>query len=206
MRLFVGLEVPDPLARAIGELQRGLPGARWMASDALHLTLAFIGEVDERARRRVERALGRVQAPSLRLALHGLGHFPLRGPPRVLWTGASPASELGSLAAGVRRELASAGVAPDSGKFAPHVTIARFRRPPSSAGLHAWLDEHAGFRTSAAELSSFRLFSSSLRPSGARYTVEGVFPLEGAPASPLLRDPGKCEDPHSGTSAASGGR
>ena len=183
VRLFVGLEIPDPLARAVRELQRGLPGARWMASDALHLTLAFIGEVDEGVRRRVEAALRRVRAPPLRLALQGPGHFPLRGPPRVLWVGVSPAPALVSLATGVRLELASAGVALERRSFAPHVTIARFRRPPSSAGLHAWLERHAGFRSSAIQVSSFRLFSSSLQPSGACYTVEGVFPLEGPPAA-----------------------
>ena len=183
MRLFVALELPLALKQAVAEVQLGLPGARWMASDALHLTLAFIGEVDERVGRRIEEALRRAQAPPLPLALRGLGHFPLRGPPRVLWVGVSPAPALVSLAVGVRRELASAGFATERREFAPHVTIARFRRPPSRAGLRAWLEEHAGFRTSTVQVTSFRLFSSSLRPSGARYTVEGVFPLKGAPAA-----------------------
>jgi len=176
-RLFVALEPPEVLKRAIDELQSGLRDARWLDAEALHVTLAFIGEVDPSAQRRIEEALDRVEAPALELALHGLGHFPPRGPPRVLWTGASPARELGSLAAAVRRELAHAGHPPERRKFAPHVTFARFRRPPPSPALQDYLGTHSLFRTSAVAIGSFRLVSSVLRPSGARYTVEADYPL-----------------------------
>ena len=108
VRLFVGLDLPDALKEAVAELQLGLPGARWMGAEGLHLTLAFIGEVDGSARRRIADALAPVQASPLGISLHGLGHFPPRGPLRVLWTGASPARALGSLSRGVRRALADA--------------------------------------------------------------------------------------------------
>ena len=178
-RLFVGLDVPDSLKRSAGELQTGLRDARWLDPDGLHLTLAFIGEVDRSAQPRIEGALARVEAPSLRLELHGLGHYPLRGPPRVLWVGAGPATGLRALAAGVRRELARAGFPPERRKFAPHVTIARFRRPPPSPALQDYLSAFALFRTAAAPVDSFRLFSSVLRPAGARYAIEADFPLVG---------------------------
>ena len=140
-RLFVGLDLPDVLKQAVGELQVGLRDARWLDEDGLHLTLAFIGEVDHSARRRIEEALARVDAPPLGIGLHGLGHYPLRSAPRVLWTGASPATELGSLAAAIRRALARAGFPPERRKFAPHVTIARFRRPPPPAALAEYLGD-----------------------------------------------------------------
>ena len=182
-RLFVALELPAVLKRAIGDVQVGLRDARWLDADALHLTLAFIGEVDGSALLRIEEALSRVEAPALDVALHGLGHFPLRGPPRVLWTGASPAAELGSLAAAVRRALTRAGFPPERRKFAPHVTIARFRRPPSPSALQDYLGAYALFRTPLASVGSFRLLSSVLRPSGARYAIEAEFPLVTDPAS-----------------------
>lgn len=182
-RLFVGLALPADLKRAIGEIQGGLRDARWVDEDGLHLTLAFIGEVDGSARLRIEEALSRVEAPSLGIALHGLGHFPLRGKPRVLWTGASPAAELGSLAAAVRRALVRAGFPPERRKFAPHVTIARFRRPPPPPALQDYLGTYALFRTRAAPVASFRLLSSVLRPSGARYAIEAEFPLVTDPSS-----------------------
>ena len=142
-RLFVGLELPESLKQAIAGLQCGLRDARWLDEDGLHLTLAFIGDVDGSARRRIEEALSRVEAPSLEVELHGLGHFPLRGSPRVLWTGASPAAELRFLAAAVRRELSRAGYPPERRKFAPHVTIARFRRPPPPPALQDYLGAYA---------------------------------------------------------------
>ena len=180
-RLFVALELPELLKEAIGEIQVGLRDARWLDEEGLHLTLAFIGEVDGAAGRRIEEALSRVEAPSLEVELHGLGHFPLRGSPRVLWTGAFPAAELASLAAAVRRELSRAGYPPERRKFAPHVTIARFRRSPPPPALQDYLGAYALFRTPAAPVASFRLLSSVLRPSGARYAVEADFPLIGVP-------------------------
>ena len=89
-RLCVALRVPDPLRTAVEDLQSGLRTARWLDGDGLHLTLAFIGEVEGSAQLRIEAALADVTARALRMELHGLGCFPPRGAPRVLWTGASP--------------------------------------------------------------------------------------------------------------------
>ena len=181
-RLFVGLDLPDALKRAVGGLAAGLREARWTDEDGLHLTLAFIGEVDPSAQRRIEEVLAGVEAPPLAaFALHGFGSYPLRAPPRVLWIGASPARELGSLARSVRRTLSRAGFAPERRKFHPHVTLARFRRPPAPAALQAYLATCALFRSPTAVVTTFRLFSSVLHPSGARYATEAVFPLTGEP-------------------------
>ena len=180
-RLFVGLDLPGALKQVAGELQTGLRDARWLDPDRLHLTLAFIGGVDPSAQRRIEDALAAVEMPPIALALRGIGHYPLRGAPRVLWIGASPARELGSLAKAVRRAAARAGFPPESRKFAPHVTIARFHRQPPPAALQEYLSAYSLFRSPSAPVASFRLFSSVLRPAGARYTAEAVFPLVGEP-------------------------
>ena len=113
-RLFVALHLPAPLKQGIRELQSGLRNARWLTEDGLHLTLAFIGEVDGSAQRRIEATLANVAAPALRMELHRLGCFPPRGAPRVLWTGASPKAELVSLARMVRHALGHAGVTLES--------------------------------------------------------------------------------------------
>ena len=85
--------------------------------------------------------------------------------------------------AAVRRAAARAGLPPERRKFSPHVTIARFRRPPPPAALQEYLAAHSLFRSPAAAVTSFHLLSSVLRPSGARYTTEAVFPLAGEPPS-----------------------
>ena len=188
-RLFVALRLPGPLRQAVRELQTGWRSTRWLKEDGLHLTLAFIGEIDRSAQDRIETALGTVTAPSLRMELHGLGCFPPRGDPRVLWIGASPKSGLISLAQAVRCALASAGFTQERRKFMPHVTIARFRHPPPRAELERYLGANALFRTPKADAASFHLFSSELRQSGAQYTIEATFPLRSAPRE--LRDPGQ---------------
>ena len=180
-RLFVALRLPDSLNGAVREMQFGLRNARWLGEDGLHLTLAFIGEVDGSAQRRIEAALAGVTARTLRIALHGLGCFPPRGAPRVLWTGASPKTELVSLAQTVRRALGCTGLGLERRRFMPHVTIARFRRPPPPTELEGYFSAHSLFRTRGADVESFHLFSSALRSSGARYTIEATFPLRDSP-------------------------
>ena len=180
-RLFVALRVPDPLRTAVEELQSGLRTARWLDGDGLHLTLAFIGEVEGSAQLRIEAALADVTARALRMELHGLGCFPPRGAPRVLWSGASPKADLGSLAQAIRRALGRAGRAPERRRFMPHVSIARFRRPPSAVELERYLVAHSLFRTERAGVAAFHLFSSKLRSSGAQYTIEATYPLKSVP-------------------------
>ena len=176
-RLFVALRLPDPLRAAVEELQSGLRTARWLDGDGLHLTLAFIGEVEGSRQARIEAALTGVNVRALRIELHGLGSFPPRGAPRVLWTGASPKAELVSLARSVRHALERAGMTPERRRFMPHVTIARFRRPPSAFELEGYLAARSLFRTPPADIASFHLFSSKLRSSGAQYTIETTYPL-----------------------------
>ena len=180
-RLFVALRVPDSLRTAVDELQSGLRTARWLDGDGLHLTLAFIGEVEGSAQLRIEAALAGVTARALRMGLHGLGCFPPRGAPRVLWTGASPKAELASLARSVRHALGRAGRTPERRRFMPHVTIARFRRPPSAVELERYLATHSLFRTVRADVAAFHLLSSKLRSTGAQYTIETTYPLTSVP-------------------------
>ena len=182
-RLFVALQLPDSLRQAVGDLQSGLRSARWLEEDALHLTLAFIGEVDGSAMRRVADALETVAGPALRMELHGIGCFPPRGAPRVLWTGASPRDEIVSLARTVRRALERAGVTLERRRLMPHVTIARFRRPPSRTEMERYLAARSLFRTPRTEVAAFHLMSSVLRSSGARYTIEATTPLGRTPGT-----------------------
>ena len=199
-RLFVALQLPDSLRQGVRGLQHGLRNARWLDEDAVHLTLAFVGEVDGSVQRRIEDALGNVTAPALRMELHGLGCFPPRGAPRVLWIGASPKAGLVSLARTVRRAIGHAGPAPERRKFMPHVTIARFRQPPPSADLERYLGAHSLFRTASADIGAFHLFSSMLRSSGARYTIEATFPL--TEALPEGHDPASSRRPGIGVGDA----
>src|SRR5215207_8876534 len=75
MRLFVALSIPDSVAASLMLIQGGVPGARWQSREQLHLTVAFIGEVDGRDAAMIEDALAGIQAPGFKLQLHGVGQF-----------------------------------------------------------------------------------------------------------------------------------
>ena len=92
-----------------------------------HLTLRFIGELDNGRLEEVAEALALVEGWPFELGLEGLGHFPPRGEPQVLWVGVTKSPELARLKRRIDRVLATVGLPPESRKFAPHVTLARVR-------------------------------------------------------------------------------
>lgn len=87
IRLFVGLALPEGLRERLTGLRGQVPGARWVPPENLHITLRFIGEVDEAAAADLDMALARVDVPPLEVAVGGVGHFASRGLVRSLWAG-----------------------------------------------------------------------------------------------------------------------
>ena len=146
-RLFVGLELPEALTQAVGDLQFGLRDARWLDPDALHLTLAFIGAVDRSAQARIEVSLRRGRSAGARGRAPRNRTLPAPGStPRAVGRGISGPKSSDALAASVRSALARAGHPPERRKFAPHVTIARLRRPPPPPALQDYLGMHSLFQ------------------------------------------------------------
>jgi RNA 2',3'-cyclic 3'-phosphodiesterase len=188
MRLFVAIVPPAAvlaeLAAAVRPLQAEAPDLRWASTSSWHLTLAFLGEVNERIlpdlNTRLERAARR--HPPQRLAIAGGGAFPAPSRARVVWAGAAADNRAlralaGSVAAGARR---SGAPPPDeSRKYHPHLTLARCREPANVTTLTAAL---AGFSTSAWTAQSVHLIRSYLGGGQAsRYEVIADWPLAGRP-------------------------
>jgi len=183
LRTFVSLSVPDEVVDELSWMQAGLPGARWVEADNLHLTLRFVGEVEGHVFEAIARALEGVSVPPFSLTLAGLGHFPPRGQPRNVWAGVAPSESLMRLRERVERAVVSAGVAPERRKFHPHVTLARLRGTPA-ARVGRYLAEHSLFRSSTFEVAAFHLCTSRLHPDGPVYTREVSFRLP-PPDSPF---------------------
>ena len=142
----------------------------------MHLTLFFLGETERIGA--VKEALATVQAAPVDLALVGAGTFPPghRQPPRVLWAGVELPPALTTLHQQVTTVLTGIGFQAEERPFRPHITLARFREGASRPVVDAFVSDHRDLRLTAA-LSEFVLFSSVLRPDGARYTREAVYPL-----------------------------
>lgn len=169
------------MSRAVRErlatLCCGLPGARWVKPEQMHLTLRFIGDVDSTAFKDIREALHEVQGMSFSLRLEGIGFFPPRGKPRVVWVGIPTNDKLIQLRNRIESALVRAGIEPEGRKFAPHITLARLKNtPPSRIG--AYLSHYGLFATDQFEVEEFFLYSSVLNAKGAKHYIEQEYALD----------------------------
>ncbi|MDI6893228.1 MAG: RNA 2',3'-cyclic phosphodiesterase [Bacillota bacterium] len=179
MRLFVAVELPPSLRRALGELVRHLAESRadvkWVEEENFHLTLKFLGEVDPARLAELAEALARAagEMKPFTFEAAGTGAFPSPGRARVVWVGVGRgAGELGRLAAAVDSQLADLGFAPESRPFSPHLTVGRVRSPRGATDLARAL-EQASFPAREVAVEEIVLFQSALGRSGPVYTPLG---------------------------------
>ncbi|MGE3174433.1 MAG: RNA 2',3'-cyclic phosphodiesterase [Planctomycetota bacterium] len=147
MRAFVALELPDEVRRAgaaLGARLAEVAAVRPVPEGQLHLTLKFLGDIDERQGVQLGSALAAETWPSMRLQLRGLGQFPPRGAPHVVWAGVEGDLQRLSEVAGRVETLASAvGVPAETRPFRAHVTLGRCRSPRGALALGEMLRERA---------------------------------------------------------------
>jgi RNA 2',3'-cyclic 3'-phosphodiesterase len=186
LRLFVGIPLPDDIRRDLGALCIGLPGARWVDAEMMHLSLRFIGEVDGAAADDVHDALTRLVAPGFRLALSGIDCFATSGKVHTLWAGVVKEPLLVHLRDKIERALVRAGIEPERRKFKPHVTLARFRSGAPDR-LGGYFQRHSRLTSEPFLVDRFALFRSHLGSEGAHYEVlaEYLLKLDAASESPL---------------------
>lgn len=174
-RLFTGLEIPSALGQTLAMMRGGLPGARWIDPENYHLTLRFIGDVDDALARDIASLLGQVRRSAFEIYLDGLASFGGRKP-RAVVASAAPSPAMMELQAEHERLLQRMGLAPDGRKFTPHVTLARLR-DSSSHEVAEYLAARGGFRSPPFPVSRFVLFSSRASVGGGPYVVEAAYPL-----------------------------
>lgn len=175
-RIFVGLELPAAVTDQLAGLTCGLPGARWLESDQMHVTLRFIGEVDGGVFDDALNALDTVAFEPFELQLKGVGFFPPRGRADTLWVGLRDPGSVTALKTKIDASLARAGIEREQRKFVPHVAIARLKDCQSSK-LGQYIVEYSLFESIPFRVEHFHLYSSMLSSSGAIYRVEGSYQL-----------------------------
>jgi 2'-5' RNA ligase len=174
-RLFTGVEIPPDIVQALASLRGGLPGARWIDPENYHLTMRFIGDVDDVTAREVAFLLGRVKREPFELRMEGLTSFGGRKP-RAVVANVAPASALMEAQAEQERLMQRIGLEPEGRKYIPHVTLARLRES-SNRQVADYLAARGYFRTAAFPVSRFVLFSSRNSVGGGPYVVEAEYPL-----------------------------
>lgn len=180
IRLFCALELPNGLRDRLIALGGGMPGARWVPEENLHVTLRFIGEVPESAFDDIVAALSGVSAPAFDLTVVGVGHFEQSRRPTMVWARVEKNGALLQLHARIESALRRVGIKSEERQFMPHITLARFDRDVSAERVAGFIGANSLFRAAPVRVEHFTLFSSVLGRSGPSYHLEAEFPLSGA--------------------------
>lgn len=174
----VGPDIVAEAARLAGLLRakvaRCAPGAKiaWVEPSRMHVTIRFIGDVDDATASAVHEALrAPLSVPSFDCRIGSCGAFPARREPRAIWIGiAAGADGLVRLNAEVSTRLSALGIAPEPRPFRPHLTLARIRH---AARLSADDLTDDSVRPAIARVSELQLIESRLSPRGPDYEVIG---------------------------------
>jgi len=183
MRMFTGIalgdEVREKILKELKPFKKAGTPIRWTAPENVHLTLKFIGEVDESLAARAGEALQERQpaVSPFRLRARGFGKFPEGDDLHVLWAGVEASPHLQALFAGVEDTLEPLGIARDTRPFHPHITLGRNKVRYNFKGLIALLEEKGALFFGEWPVAAFRLFSSRLLPTGPVYTILKEIPL-----------------------------
>lgn len=184
-RLFVAVDPDERTRRRLAKMLEALKGAvgraRWTASfprpENLHLTLKFLGTVEAARLPEIGQQIARVGSTDrFEIAFEGLGAFPSRSRPRILWVGVTQGAEaLKSLAEQVDRYFAEVGFEPEGREFKPHLTLARLKTARGSAT--SVLENVSPREAGSSPVTEITLYRSELGPGGSRYTPLVTIPL-----------------------------
>jgi len=195
MRLFIALDIDDPIRQRITRFFEGVHpfarDARWVKPESLHVTLKFIGEQPEPAVERIKQVLATTIGEVAPIEFRGFGFFPTPKSARVFWIGMETGPQLATLAAGIDEKLSPLGIAKVERAYSPHLTLAR--APGGSGAPHRRKEDKPNrvFQCLQEKLAAlpapefgsmtpqeFFLYQSHLSPKGSTYTKLMRFPLK----------------------------
>lgn len=176
-RLFIALTLPDAVRNVLASTAQPLAGVNWTRPEQLHMTLRFLGETEEARIEPMIAKLRTVQVQPFILPVEGVGTFPPKRPPRILWIGVgSGHPRLFQLRQRLDDALLASGLQLDVRTFHPHVTLARTTEDAAKPIAH-WLHAHREFTAPPFRVEAFDLYASELRANGSVHTLKQRFPL-----------------------------
>lgn len=176
IRLFVALGLPEMVRQRLALVRAPLNGARWVPAENMHVTLRFIGNIDEPVANEIDDRLARIEAAPFELKLNGLGTFGSRGRVRTLWAGVERNPALEHLQTKVENACMRAGLPPEKRRFHAHVTLARCKDTLEDK-VSGFVATYDGRDIPAVPVDEFVLYSSHTGRAGAIYTPEATYPL-----------------------------
>jgi 2'-5' RNA ligase len=176
-RHFIALDPPDSVRGELARLREELDGIRWSPPEQLHVTLRFLGEVPEERKAEAVRRLSEIRVEPFVLPIEGVGVFPPKGPPRVIWAGTGRGHpRLFQLRQRIDDALIAAGLDFDLRTFHAHVTLGRCGED-SARGVKGWRLRHEGFVGAPFRVDHFSLYESLLNAGAAEYRCLRRFAL-----------------------------
>jgi len=188
IRSFLAFELPVEIREQIRviskELKKTALPVRWVKADNIHLTILFLGSVDEDTIDDIEEKANLVVKgfSAFRIRLNAVGVFPHWRRPRVIWIGLNgDIGRLSDLRDELQEELKALGFMPEKRPFRAHLTLGRFKGPIDRDEDMKWiLDRYRDINSDLYQLNEFILYKSDLKPDGPVYTKMATWPLRAA--------------------------
>jgi 2'-5' RNA ligase len=180
IRTFIAVEIEPAVRQALTELQDDLRGVaddvKWVEPENLHLTLKFLGDVDETdlysVCKMAESSVAGIAAFSMQLA--GVGAFPSSNKPKIIWAGIRQgADELVQIHKRLESAFAEEGYPREDRAFTPHLTLGRTRQPRAMPMLAQTIERLADWDGGTSQADEIVIMSSQLGPDGPTYTPMG---------------------------------
>jgi 2'-5' RNA ligase len=170
MRVFIAVDVPNEIRKALGEVQRALRplsnSARWVAPESIHVTLRFLGEVPDKRLDDINTALTGLTWKPFTITVHGVGFFPGTRSPRVFWAGME-APTMKGLAEQLDTRMERLGFEKEKRAFRPHITMTRAKSTRIDSSLVSAAAKYEEHDFGSFAVDRIFLFKSTLKPSGA---------------------------------------
>jgi 2'-5' RNA ligase len=176
LRCFIAIDIPEQIKSNIGEMiilfKKHNADVKWVVHENLHLTLKFLGKTPEDLLPRIGELLSRIvlSYTPFCIKIYGVGVFPNRKYPRVIWVGIEDSDSLRNLWRDIENAMESLGYPKEGREFHPHLTIGRVRSQKGMAHIIHELDTLQTKDFGSAEVSNVNLMRSDLKPTGAQYS------------------------------------
>jgi 2'-5' RNA ligase len=195
MRTFIAIElsreIQEYLARLQDKLKLSQADVKWVAPENIHLTLKFLGEIDEKIAERIKQILQNITAglKQFSLNLTSVGAFPSLNSPRAIWIGIDKGdAQVREIADVLEEKLSELGITKEDRTFSSHITLGRTRSSKNRSNLAKLLEslkEKLPEATAEIKVEKITLFKSTLTPKGPIYEILKEAPLEN-PKSQIL--------------------
>lgn len=183
LRLFIAIDIPEPLKKKLTSLQQTIfadTNVKWVEQQNLHLTLKFLGDTPSDRCPDIIQAIQQTGAEfsPFELKLKGVGTFPAKGSPKVVWIGiGAEKSELIALQQKLEQNLAGIGFPPEGRKYSPHLTLGRPRETHKLVKLQTNINQHKDQEVGIWQVSAMKLIQSTLTKSGPIYQTLATITL-----------------------------